>query len=764
MASLLQGAAQTLKQALGKKPARQNPSEKDRTFLSLTVEDALSSLYQELRCEDRTGRLALNRLWFMTALYFQGKQNVRWNPVNSTLDVYEPFEGEDWYTENQFRKDVWANVKSLNAGELNPKAVPDSEKPEDVAVAKVSNSALGVIYEDIEHDRIKTSKHMSMCLYGNAFIYNTFNVSKDYGVSLIPKYEFKEMELPGMSVCPQCNMTSPPDTEICPQCGGPMEQVPMEAMETPVATGEIEERPQGRNLSFVTTPLEMYTRAKVKGGLKYAPYLFWVRRLDRNIVLDARPEAETGDGGLGADDDQAQYYIDVLSTLAGGVIGGGGQSSRYFSEVEYAMCWVRKEMFRGHKELMKKYPNGVQFETANGQFIKGTDESKSMDDCWTHYTYYPNTYSFWGDGMVDCLPIQDQMNETNSLMIRYLRYCTMSKKLYNQNVINPEWLSNNPEEAWIPASPQLDIRLQDAVFSIEPTQLSQDVSRWKDAQYRSEQDMSGAYDSAIGKSTGANASYSKQVFEAERAQGRFAPMFDYNRPAQIQWTRQLLNIFRDNALDERKKAFIDNAGQWSFETFMGADLGKGSCDIKITETESIPKSRTEIASGLELLIQLVPIMPLMTQKQKAFIIDFVGLPTEGTPETLQIQRAHRKIQKIRKGDKDVVPMLFVDDLAAQIPTFAQYLASEDGDKVATEEPEMFSSLYEQLVTMVQMQMLQQNSPIPVPGGAPPGQPPGGQQMPNQGTPKKPDEPERAQSPVPEDQQVPMPPLPQGARG
>lgn len=757
MAGMIQSTIDKFKKAVKGRSA----NSQDAGWDGLSWEDKLATLYREFRVEDSVTRMTLNRLWFMTALYFQGKHGIRWNDSNQSLDIYEPFEGEDWYVENQFRKDVWANVKSLNSGELEPSAAPASDQPNDIAAAKVANSALDVIYEDVEYARLKTRKNLSLCLYGNAFIYNGFDVSTKHGVSMVPQFKYEKAEIPAAAICQQCMMTAAGGTETCPDCGSPMEQIPAESMESKVFD-KMEERPQGRNVSFLTTPLETYCRSKVTGGLRYQPYLLWVRRMDANVVQDARPQANIAgemnlqSSGQQGDQDLSQYYVDVLSTLAGGPYSGTYQSSRRYREVEYAVSWIRPEMFRGDPELLRRFPDGVKFETANGVFIKDTAENEAMDDHWTHYAYYPNTYSFWGDGMVDCLPIQDQINETNSLMIRYLRYCTMAKKLFDPSIIDPETLSNNPEEAWIKAMPQLDKKLSDGVYSLDPTPLSQDVGAWKRDQKIAAQDMSGAYAASLGQSTGANASYSKQVFEAERAQGRFAPMFDYNRPSMVTWVRQLLDIFRDNALDERVRKFIDNTGLWSFEQFTGSDLAQGSFDVRIPDNESVPKSRVEKAQGLEMLAQLQPVLPMLTHKERVYIYDFIGLEPESSPESLQTQRAFRTIQRLIKGEQ-VTPLPFVDDFTMQPPVFQEYLAGEDGDKLAQQDPDAFSRVYGYMMTLIQMGMMQQ-------GAMAPQQPSQGQPQAPQGQkPPKEPKPEFAQAPVANDQKVQMPPLPYGAR-
>ncbi len=765
--SLLAG----VKDIIGRRKPQPKSSAEDRSWSDLGWEEKLSAMYRKYRMEERNSRIALNRLWFMTALYYQGKQAIEWNAQDNTIDIYERAGSEDWYTENQFRQDVWANVKSLNEGDREPMVAPASDKPRDITVARTANMALESIYDDIEFPRVKTDTNLSRCLFGNAFRFNAFTTRDDLPVIEVPKYKFEPVQLGGYAACPQCQTIGDAGQPACLNCGSPMEEVPMEEVESKVADG-VDEQKQSRNTTIVTTPLEMYCRSKVRGGLRYQPYLFWVRRLDRNIVVDARPKAEIEDqkssGGPG-DDDLAQYYQDVLSTLAGGPYSGtfSTSSPRFYDEVEYAMCWIRPELFRGDSELKRKFPNGVQFETCNGVYIKDTAEARSMDECWTHYVYLPNAYSFWADGMIDCLPVQDQINETNSLTVRYLRYCTMSKKLYDKQMIDPDWLSNNPEEAWIPANLNIDKKLSDAVFAISPTQMSQDVGMWKrDMTERAMPKMSGAFAASIGESTGANASYSKQVFEAEKAQGRFKPMSDYNEPSVRAWVRQLLIQFRDNQDEKRTKQFMDNAGKWSFEEFSGADLKEGSFDIVIPQGDAMPQSKAEKARGLELYGQLQPLMATMTQDQKVYAMTLIGFPPEGNPETLQVQRAWRMIQRVIKGEM-VTPLMFVDELSIEIPVLQQYLAGEDGERLAMENPEAYANVYTLLSSMQQMMMIQ-NAPK---AGQGEGMPQGGPQKPPQGQGGSPKEPENAagqtqeyaSTNVPPAQRVPMPPLPSGAR-
>jgi len=757
---------------------RREQTDEGRAFSDLSFEDRLSTLYQEYRVEDRNGRLALNRAWFASSLYYQGKQRVAYDPDTGSLMWYDRLPGEDYYVENQYRKDVNSNVSTLIKSEMKPEPRPSSENPEDVAAASKAKSALGVIEDDVAEKRLKTRKGLYLALYGNAFRYNGFEYDAKNGTEQIPRFKYEDVEIAGMDICPECGTTVETNEKTpveCPECGEVMELVSQtDLMPTKVEDG-FDERTRGRNVSYITGPLEMYGRSKC-AELAHQPYLFWVRRLDAATVKHFRTKADVSGSSVGSmsngDSDLSQYYIDVLSTLAGGPIEDTYSSTgeRYYSEVEYAMCWVRPESFKGDTELKRKFPEGVQFEICNGNYIKDTAKNLSMDDCWTHYTYLLNPYSFWGDGMVDALPMQDQINETGSLLTRHLRFSTLGKKIYDQEMITPAWLSNNPGEEWIPANRQLEKSIRDAVFEVNPTPLSGDVGAWMMNQHQAMRDMTKAYDPF---SRGANTPYSADVFQAEQAAGQFLPTIEYNQHSVITSCYQVLDLFRDNVTEERTQKFKDNTGRWSYEKFTGADLANGSFDIYIADSQGAPQSKAEKIAGLELFANIAPLLGGLSQKQKIYVLDICGLPADANPDTAVSQKAYRDIESIVKDGEEVTPNMFIlgEQLPIYIKTIREYLMSEEGDDLAAENQESFVSVHDLMITSIMMAQMQTAGMPPMSPGAPggpggpggPGAPGGPGGPPNTGTPPKPPQQEMAQAPVAEENQIPMPPLPAGAR-
>jgi hypothetical protein len=610
-------------------------------------------------------------------LYYRGHQQISMTVDNNSFDVYDQ---PDFYVENQFRKHVDTVVQVLNKSEGDILVRPGSDSPQDIATARVADQILEMMLGTIGYEKLKTQKNLFKCLFGNAFIFTDYVVDKKYGTVVTPKYGYSEVPSPDN---------------------------PEEMLMTKVAEGTTT-RNRGSEVAAVCSPLEINCLADVRDGVTALPYLQWISRPDRDVINYLYPGLNEGGTMSAIEQDLATQYLDILGNLPGNVLGDGLAYNRTGSmnKMELVRTWAEPCTFRGDKELEREFPDGAHITTVNGRVIDFYPEH--LADRWTHEVLIPNAHQMLGDGLFDAILLQDQLNEMNSLFIQHMRYTTVSHKVYDVNIIDPKNVVNDPKNGWIPGSPSVDKRISDSVFDIPPNQLSPDTWNWRSTVLTGMQDMTSAYDPVTGKGLGANTPYSQSVFLAERAQSRWQGSLAYNRPELIRFHRQLLEIAKNNWIDERSRAIADNTGAWSFQQFSQADM-QGSVDINLTNTDFKPRSRAEQIQGLQMLTTLMPLLPMMPPRQKLRIEEMLGLPPNANPMSTQVSRALRNIDRIKKGEP-VTPLPMVDDAMVQIPVYADWLASEEGEAIAETTPEIYANVYTLLTTLTMMGLMHMQSP------------------------------------------------------
>lgn len=657
-------------------------------FAGLDLKEKLQSIVGYISNSDREQRIRRNTVHYLMALYYQGYQNVELSPGSSTFDVYAR---EDFYVENQFRHHVDAVVNALSKQEGDIVCRPASQLPQDIAKSRVAGPVLDMQKSTIGYDRVCDIKNLYKVLFGNAFVFVDYIRDEKHGTIVTPKFTYQEV----------------PDEN-----GG-------EPFMTKMPNG-FNKVNRGREIAVVCSPLEVSVRPDTK-GFENIPYIRWHSRQDIGLMNYMYPGLGLEGGSNAVDDDLAQQYLEVLSNLPGNILGDSLAFNRGSSQVkkcEYIRTWLTPSMFVGDKELLKKFPEGVHIATVNGTVVDFYAED--LLDRWTHEVLIPVPHSLLGDGLYDALLLQDQINEVNSLLIQHIRYSTVGHKIYDSTIIDPKDVVNDPKNGWIPGKPTIDKSIAQAVAEIRPTQLSGDVPNWLAAVKQAMQDMTSAYDPSIGKGIGANTPYSQSVFLTERAQSRWQGSLSYNRPEMIRFHEQLLRIAQTEWLEAKSMAVMANTGAWSFREFSQADLC-GDIEIILSNTDMQPKSRAEQVQALQMLQQLAGIIPALPPKQKLRVEEMLGLPPDANPMSTQISRAYRHIDRIVKGET-LAPLPFVDDPNMQIPVFQDFLASENGEDLAVENPQAFSNVYTFTMTLMHMLQGQQDIAQPNQPGAPNAQP------------------------------------------
>lgn len=720
------GLLDSLRSTIGRPGKRVYDTEtKLPPFSGLSLKQKLERIVRDKRLQGRDQRQRNRSVWYLMALYYRGYQHLELNASGDSFDVYER---EDYYVENQFRKHVDHVKQLLNKMEGDVVVRPASNSPIDLATARVADPVLTSQLDEIGYETVLDMKNLYKALFGNAFIFTDYIQNKKYGSIVTPKYSYEER--PG------------PDGE---------------AMLSKVVTGYATEN-KGKQICTVCSPLEINVSPDIRPFTE-TPYIQWISRQDIDLLNYIYPGLNIMSGDSSADD--GMQYLETLGNLQGNVSGdsitdSGNDALR--QKAELVRTWLQPCEFRGDKELEKEFTDGAHITTVNGKCVEYYPEA--LQDRWTHEVLIPVPHALLGDGLYDAVLMQDQINEINSLLIQHTRYSTVGRTYYNSSAFSASKdIVNDPAHAFVPVAVPLEGRISDTFAQSGPNALSQDVPAWLATVKQAMQDMTSAYDPATGKGLGANTPYSQSVFLTERAQSRWQGSLSYNRPEMIRFRRQLLEDAKRR--DSIRVSMTDNIGQWSFEQYTAADL-QGSVDILLSNTDFKPKSRAEQVQGLQMLTTLAQIIPSLPPKQKLAVEEIMGLPPDANPMSGQISRAYRMIDRIKKGEA-IAPLPLVDDPQAQVPVFADFLSSEEGEALAESDPETFANVYTYMATLLNMGVMQMSSPggqmamqiqgkgqaPPEEGTAPtgqPGKPPGGQPGQKGGGPGSANQP-NAQSPA-----------------
>lgn len=697
---------------------------------NMTPEDKIREILILKRMENYQEDIRRARTYLLMDLFFRGYQNIgAWNDgMGWPVFDADPLD----YQENRFRRNVLINAGGLIRNEPMPVIRPGSGSIEDLEAAATGQDAWEKAKEEISYDRLLGEKSLMKPLFGNAFIFSGYQVSRRFGTILVPKMGFQNVEIPGGSFCPQCGMIDAYGVPLCPQCGSVMQQQEPMTIDQPSVTG-YDEQLRGQLFSTAFSPLEIKVRSKVKGGLVNAPYLLRQWREDIDLLEFAFPDEDLGATSGVADDDGASSelilrYQQLLASLPGNPDGNKGPywtTLQDYGQRDVVMGWLQPQTFRGDKQLEQMFPDGVMSVLIGTKLVQM--EPQRLTDVWTHEVYLPNPHSFYGDGMYDDIPIQRSINKVGQLTERHLEYDTIPLRLYDNSMMSIKDVSNDPSVKWVAVETQLERGLDKAVRDLPAQQLSWDVNQLYMNRIKSDQDISGATDPIAGQISGANTPYSAQLLAVEQGQTRFLPTSSYNRDAVSQHVTQVLQLAQKNwgKDDPRQLAEIDaNTGRSTWKQFTGLDLSKGNWNVYIAKTDFKPKTRGEQMQALD-VAKNYGVDVLATPKMRLNFFEKIGLDPSGDMLSTQARRAGRIIDWYRQGIT-YAPNPLVDDGMIQSPVILEFLASPQGDDLKETNPLSYEGLVSYVQTVLNIAAMRNaafaNMGIAAPEAQPQGKP------------------------------------------
>lgn len=138
------------------------------------------------------------------------------------------------------------------------------------------------------------------------------------------------------------------------------------------------------------------------------------------------------------------------------------------------------------------------------------------------------------------------------------------------------------------------------------------------------QEISNIFDVLSGnRPAGVSAGITLQILK-ERGESRFGPMFILWNHAWAEWSRQMIEIFRMFATEERLLKIKGRDGRWEVQKFMAADL-RGRVDVVPEAGASMPRSTMAQRAEMEQVVAAGAMNPAANIEDRIAFLEAFGL-------------------------------------------------------------------------------------------------------------------------------------------
>lgn len=526
------------------------------TKLSDEQKDAIKSLIDQFRQEDRAVRERQLRKWRRLQFMWEGFQHVWWNEVAHDWRVFDvqnvntngaTTQAEYYNKEvNIFKALLESIIAALSVSIPGIIGVPDNaDNSLDLQTAKACTKIAELVGKHNDEKLFWLHTLFNFVTQGQVFAHNYTKESFEFGSYSQSNFGEETVTMQN-KVCPICktNISSeklsnaerdefdpgPDDViahshlnlgeNLCPQCLTQVDpELSQEEMIVPRLVGYTN-KPKSRQCydcyggTFVKVP-------NYAMNLKQVPYLCLSREVHYSLLIEK----------FGKDDSELAESIRKSKGSGGGFADSYDRwarlSPQYLNEYPldtptWNTWWLRPESFYSLSDeemtqsLLKKLPDGVRIEMVNDLICE--IENESLDDHWTclknplsNYIHFEPT----GEGLV---PMQEITNEMASLVLQTIEH-GIPQTFANPNTLNFDKYSQTeatPGQIF-PATPRSGSSLSDSFYEVKTATLSQEVMPFVEWIQQMAQMVTGALPSLWGGNQ-PNSSRTASQYSMARAQ------------------------------------------------------------------------------------------------------------------------------------------------------------------------------------------------------------------------------------------------------
>ena len=643
--------------------------------------------------------------------------------------------------------DCWKFVAVSGQAAPNCKAVADDpEDPESIRAAKVANANILDLAEKWDVRRKAREIAFHQYTTGPAFLYTSYVSDGDkYGYSEEETVELQPVEGPD----------------------GTITEVPVPGAPKQYPNGDVEMRVC--NVLEVTVP---YGRKNLREcewiSYEYMESKYRLLSLYRNELKEARDDEASDERGT----DSQQTAERARSAVQEPRKSGKGKQKNAWL---FRRVWLRPFMYEGIKDrqlresLKASYSTGLRITYVKDKIV-ALDEER-MDDVWAVVKTGRGEYITDNPLCQDMVPIQKADNKFWNLVLESLLRA-IPKTLINQNLLDADaWTKNNatPMEV-VPVKPLNGEPLDKAVAHLPAARVSDQMMPFREALRQQSQDISGIRPEIAGGGPPTQ-TYREARQRRDQALMQLGPPSDERNAG--------LEVAFSNGVKLRAKygtGLVTRKATQFGETAEAYDMSEIAVDgWHVESDEGFPMSFADRADEMRTYLKEFPpevqqylgLMNPANVDAALELLQIYGFKSPMKDERDKIMDTVRRLlmeAPIQQPGPDGMPMemptippeMGVDNHQFAVEVVKNWCNTQQGRAEAEKNKPGYANVKAYLREQEKAGMMMQMQAAPPPPGGPQGGPP-----PQNGAPPPPPQSNSPLGVKPEDQDAPLPPLPNG---
>jgi len=493
---------------------------------------------------------------------------------------------------------------------------PASFDEEDIAAANVGDKVADIIGKEAEIRRLRPLVARWITLTGNAFLINCYDTSPESGTIFIQSeqdqeghvYQPAEIE-DNQGVCPECGPQMDPATGM----PGPTAWMPAVNPETGEPVGV--DYPRGKFYTEVKPLFSCYFDSEAPSIHESSYFLIselkgldWVEKVYGSELAKSTQVAP-----------QSEPYTNYLETLAYSTAVGGRLWGQ-MPQSRHKRARVRRLWLRPHPE---RAPEGI-YATIVGETVveampwryHDARQQPFLNVVHMGFDQVPGRL-LYKTRLDDVAPKQDQRNRIESII-----------EMHSIRMANAVWLVpegsgvsrlTGEQGQWVKYNPMPNVPPPQRIPGDNAAAY---LLNWL-PQLDAEMDMvMSQSDISRGETPRGVSAYSAIQYLDERSQAGQSNLLDNWSLGWMEWTQQMVNIWREYADEERTSS--TGLGRWAIEKFSKANL-VGGIDISVELGQNKPRTQVGRRAVAEQAVRLGLANPF-DPYERIRLLEVIGIP------------------------------------------------------------------------------------------------------------------------------------------